>query len=435
MIDYHNTFYPAGQAILSHQGPYRASLHAYSSGLPNGSYFYPYPPVFAMLVAPLSALPYETAAPVWYALNVCLVMLTAGALSHILTSRSYRLWGAGIVAVALVGFAPLRETLLYGQFDVLVLFSTAVGVVCAELGDRLRAHSSAYPIVAGVCLGLATMLKLYPGGLVLFYAWKRQWRLTGAALATIGALAALSAFVAGPQVLADYWRTTTIVSGPPWLTVPQSFSLTAFVYRSFGATQQVTPLLVLPPLVIRCCIAAWILLLGVVAAWLIDRRYRADGYIELALVAMVTLLALPILERNHLCMLLAVLPSLLIAINTRLAPYSTSPSRRWAIVCLLLTPEVLLPWLFWTLHPADSVQLLLSLCGIAATLLALIYLLPSHIGASARASLFVLAGTYVVLALPDNVSGPQMFLLLSISAVALATLLKTLPQSPEAVRA
>src|SRR5207248_3192744 len=126
--------------------------------------------------------------------------------SRLLAPKGYGLVCAGVVALVMVSYEPLRETIMLGQADVLVLLVTSAGIVCAEWGNRGQTPSSRYRLWAGVFLGLGTMLKLYPFGLVLYYAWKRQWRLAGAALATIGALIVLCLLVAGPRVLLEYWQ-------------------------------------------------------------------------------------------------------------------------------------------------------------------------------------------------------------------------------------
>jgi len=64
--------------------------------------------------------------------------------------------------------------------------------------------SQRHDAAGGVCLGLATALKCTPGLFVIYFAWKRQWKLAVVALVTAGACTLAPALWQGPR---DYaWQ-------------------------------------------------------------------------------------------------------------------------------------------------------------------------------------------------------------------------------------
>jgi hypothetical protein len=187
---------------------------------------YIYPPLFAILIAPLAerppghpvaqwTLPFPVSVGLWYALSVALLCLGVHALASAVEAASRerqrpepetaRWWALRLVPV-LVCLPAIGHTLMRGQVNLLVLALLA-GMAAATLRGR--------PWRAGLCLGAAICIKVIPAFLVLFPLWRRDLRcLAGCALGLALGLAAVPLAVLGPEQTVisyrDFVRTTIL---------------------------------------------------------------------------------------------------------------------------------------------------------------------------------------------------------------------------------
>lgn len=181
---------------------------------------YTYPPLFALLLIPITVLPFHIAARLWMAVNVGLwvgcTLLLAAEIRRILAAAAAPMLPASasapatgvaagwrvarnpvtlaalaISALVCLSFAPAQQTLLTGQVDLLVLLPLA-------LVPRLMRHGRER--WAGTLVAGAAMLKFTPIILVLYFALRRRWRALAATLVTLAVLVAASVVVVGPGV-------------------------------------------------------------------------------------------------------------------------------------------------------------------------------------------------------------------------------------------
>jgi hypothetical protein len=139
------------------------------AGLPH----YRYPPTFAVLVAPLAALGFGPFFFVWYAVNVGLFVVSVR-LSRRLAApteaecapASYWL-PAALVAVYAV------DTLFLGQTNILIMALVYWASVEEARGRQF---------VAGLPLGAAIAIKVFPAPLLLYFAFRLRWRVVAAAV-------------------------------------------------------------------------------------------------------------------------------------------------------------------------------------------------------------------------------------------------------------
>ncbi len=170
-------YYYAAEAAISGE-----PFVGMETGLPAVTYVYP--PIAVLLFVP------QAAAGGWWlafalqtALNVCLALALAGLTVRTIESRRGRLptvdrW---LVAGFCLASAPVMAIFGQGQVDLLIALALA-GAFLAVERDRQG--------VAGVALGGAALVKLFPAVLGLWLVWRRAWRALAAAVATgIGGLA------------------------------------------------------------------------------------------------------------------------------------------------------------------------------------------------------------------------------------------------------
>ncbi len=156
-------------------------------GLPLNESFYIYPPLLAILFVPLTALPMEQAAQAWFFLNLALY-----ALSLFIISRAFALnRRSGILPLLWILaflFPPALYTLYKGQVNIVILLLLAITYwLCVR--DR--------QVLAGVALGVASMIKVIPIFLLPYALWRRRYTLGLTAAATIVIIAIIGLVIVG----------------------------------------------------------------------------------------------------------------------------------------------------------------------------------------------------------------------------------------------
>ena len=159
-----------------------------AQGLPLNQSFYIYPPLLAIAFVPLTALSMQTAAQLWFFVNLTLYGLSLAVISRALrldrlTRMLPLLWVLAFL------FPPALFTMYKGQVNILLLLLLALTYWLYRKG-RER--------MAGVALGLAVMIKIVPLLLLLYFLWKRRYVLSLAAICTIIAIGALGLVIVGP---------------------------------------------------------------------------------------------------------------------------------------------------------------------------------------------------------------------------------------------
>jgi glycosyl transferase family 87 len=152
------TFHRAAAALAAGADPYAATGGAYL-----------YPPTFAWLFVPLTALTRTGASLLWFVLKLILVgaswtLCYRGLEGGRLPPRARGALAAGIVLVAL---RFLMTDLQYGNTNVVVLFLMLAA---------LRADSSERAAAAGLLLALAVSIKVIPAVLAGYFVARRRLR-------------------------------------------------------------------------------------------------------------------------------------------------------------------------------------------------------------------------------------------------------------------
>lgn len=241
-----SSYYAAGAAL-------RANPHAniYSQTVLNGAGSsahllvnpplpYTYPPLFAILLSPFTAISFRILSRAWLACSFALwfgvIPILAYELYHLLrpvlvfasetaqppqSSRARRVladpvaWIAATLATWLVLASwPAAQTMSTGQVNFLVLIPLAL----VPWLSRLR-----HERWVGVAIGFAAMLKFTPALLIGYLALRRRWDAVIASLATLALLALLSAAVVGPHtVLASIPQALSVGGGDAKLSHNQA---------------------------------------------------------------------------------------------------------------------------------------------------------------------------------------------------------------------
>jgi alpha-1,2-mannosyltransferase len=149
-----------------------------------------YPPIAAVLLAPLALIPATVAGTVMTLVTVALL----GAVLRLFLRRVTGTSGAaGWLLPAALFLEPVRSTLSFGQVNVILMaLVTFDALVVAPRWPR------------GALTGLAAAVKLTPAVFVLYFLLRRDYRAAGTAALSFAAAMAAGFAVAGPDSV-RYW--------------------------------------------------------------------------------------------------------------------------------------------------------------------------------------------------------------------------------------
>jgi alpha-1,2-mannosyltransferase len=281
-------YWRAGQRVLDDQ-PIYAAFQLAGPYPPQGvDYEYLYPPFLAVAVAPLVALvdDHRFANWLWAGMGAVLVAMSVIGVAR----REAKVRGGDLVLLvgAAFAYAPVVSELIIGNVHLLILGLLAG----AWLG--ISRETPRGELAAGILVGLAALIKVFPGLIVIWFLLTNRFRAAAAAFVTMAVLAVV---------------TLPVVGVGPWLDYPT-------VLANLGAPTELTDVLapavwlsaIMPPVVAQAVVTA----VGLaVVAWTALRRTAA---ISFAVAATVSVLIAPALYPHYLAIL--VLP-LLIALQLR----------------------------------------------------------------------------------------------------------------------
>jgi alpha-1,2-mannosyltransferase len=342
---------------------------------PQRQFLYLYPPVFAAAAIPFAALfaDYRVAEWLWTAIGAAIVIWVVLALHRSEgLGQCYKLLagrGRWLAVAAAFAFPPVVAELVLGNVNILLLAlftaawlgiresltvhpapgTTARSVIgppgagdldaakgIPDSNDVFRGHAAA--AATGIAIGLATVIKLFPGVLFLWLLLTRRYRAAAWAILAAAVFVALTLPITGIQPWRDYPTVLANLSAPSDTT--DTLAPTVWLAPYLGFT--------LARLLVT---AAGLALLAATAR-------TASTAVSFAIAVLVSVLIAPALYQHYLAIL--VLPMILaIGAGIRL---------RWVGLAYLLMSggqQDALGGLAWIVNkglPTAGVVLLLGLC-------------------------------------------------------------------------
>ncbi len=131
------------------------------------SYVYPHPPFAAVCLIPYTLVPVKVAAGVWYAAKWAAFLLSLMLIFDTLEETGYRFSPFAKVVVFLLTSRAAWGDIEHGNINLFILF----WCVAALWAFRHRLD-----LLSGLCLAVGISLKVTPGLLLLYFAYKRCWK-------------------------------------------------------------------------------------------------------------------------------------------------------------------------------------------------------------------------------------------------------------------
>ncbi|MEV1142679.1 glycosyltransferase family 87 protein [Micromonospora sp. NPDC049799] len=247
-----------------------------------GELYFTYPPFSALLLWPFALFSVTATAWIFSILTVVAVVVTTRWLLDGVIDRHHlpRMFTLTVAVLLVLAVESTRETITFGQINMLL--------VVLILADLLFAVPKARRW-AGVGIGLATALKLFPGIFIVYLLACRRWRAAAVASAT-AAVATLLAAAVAPR---DSWRFWT---HELWATERVGRTDYTGNQSLFGLLSRITA----PERPDRLL---WLVLVAAIAAYGLWRAARAaragDPLVGLTLTGLVGALISPITWTHH----------------------------------------------------------------------------------------------------------------------------------------
>ena len=282
---------------------------------------YLYPPLMAQLLMPVALnASFQTTYAIWFVVNVALLIATVALLSR-QTRRPLWLW---LVAPL---FMPALQAIAIGQVTILLLALFAGAWLAVEREQR---------DLAGVLLALATWIKVFPAFVIVYFIWRRDWRVVRGALIGGVAFGILQIVISGLTPMIDMLDVLfSLSSSGQDRLVAVNASLLGFTSQLFQAHYNVTSLIVSPLLYTISRVALTLLLVG--ALLYLSRPRRAPDFdLEYALAVITALLLSPTLFPTS-------MPPVLL---TYFLLVRRRPTRRMIWFCTLAIVSLSIFWLY-----------------------------------------------------------------------------------------
>ncbi len=156
----------------------------------------PHPPPTAVLSIPLGLLTYQQAAILWFVAEALCIVVAARVFLRWLGKRATIPWVL-FLALALTSWTPFWEDLVFGQLTIFLLVPLLEAWLALGAGQNVK---------GGLLLGCVMSIKLMAWPVIIFLAWKRNWRAAGAAAAVVAAANLVATLVMGLDTMLYYYQ-------------------------------------------------------------------------------------------------------------------------------------------------------------------------------------------------------------------------------------
>jgi alpha-1,2-mannosyltransferase len=192
-----------------------------------------YPPISAVVMAPLAVIPARLAGVVITAVTIVLLMAVTALFLRIAGLADMR--GAWRRSAALLPLAaliePVRTTLAYGQINVVLMALVAFDCLAPDHGTRpgfarLRIGRLTLVWPRGTLVGLAAAMKLTPIVFLIYFVARRDWRGAATTAASFAVVTGIGFLLAGRDSV-KYWTDMVFDTGrigPLWFSGNQSLN-------------------------------------------------------------------------------------------------------------------------------------------------------------------------------------------------------------------
>lgn len=230
-------------------------------GYDQSRFDYIYPPLLAQVIAPFTpTFSLNVISMVWHVLSIAMLLLSVVLVNRTVSRPKQRFvfWLMPLL------FIPDVQSFWVGQISMVLLGCFTIA---------WYAYRTDRPYLAGIVLALATWLKVYPVFLIIYFMWKRDWKIVGSAFVAGLLLGVLQILLSDLDTLMTYFTTVLpgLANNGQIIGLFKNSSILGFTFKLFTDTPDIIPLVDSPTL---ARVTRWILTILVVggSALLITRH-------------------------------------------------------------------------------------------------------------------------------------------------------------------
>ncbi len=244
-----------------------------------------HPPFNALLFVPFTFVPYAGSILIWSALSLVLYFGIGYLVLRELQISLPRHWLILLIGLMLCWY-PFQMHIALGQVSMIL-------IACLIIGWVLLRHNR--PLLAGGMIGLACLIKLFPGLIIFYMIVRRKWYAAGAAIATLLVGGGVTVLLVGIDDLLYYVQQIApenVAVHGPFLT---NSALNGTIRRLFSDGRWVRPIVAAPQIAMMLYLLVSLMLVGFLTyrLWRLPTTQRGEDS-AFGLTCLVMLLMSPI---------------------------------------------------------------------------------------------------------------------------------------------
>lgn len=194
-------------------------------------------PLHTLFMLPFAIIPLKQGFWLWSIVSLVLGLASVGFIAFSANSSENQLTVFLSLAILLFGYFPtIANAIVGGQWGLCILWFVVL--------IWLTARNEKY-VTAGIVLGLAMSVKIIFGLYLLYYTFRRNWKIMACSLWTFFILNLIGIFIFGQSTYKKHFLNLETV--PQFINASWNTSLMAFFTRIFGGAENI-PLIMMPGL-------------------------------------------------------------------------------------------------------------------------------------------------------------------------------------------
>jgi hypothetical protein len=215
-------------------------------------------PLHTLFMLPYATIPLKQGFWLWSIVSLVLGLMAVGFIAFSANSKKNHLTVFLSLAILLFSYFPtIANAILGGQWGLCMLWFVVL--------IWLTARNEKY-VTAGIILGLAMSVKIIFGLYLLYYTFRRNWKIVACSLWTFFILNLIGLFIFGLSTYKKHFLNLETV--PQFMNASWNASLMAFFTRIFGGAENI-PLIMMPGLAYALASTfSMLIILGIIwSAW------------------------------------------------------------------------------------------------------------------------------------------------------------------------
>jgi len=223
------TYFLMGKAILAGINPYLPLNELALKFVGSGAFLtHPAPTTttMALLFIPLTLFDYSNSVVIWLIIELLLLAAIAYLLPFLWNGKK-KIFVSILLFFLLLAWYPVMVDLLLGQLSILLTFLLLVGLLALRKGHR---------VLGGVVLGVSVAIKMITWPLIVYFAFKKDWRTVISSILTILGFNIVTLFIIGIKPLLEYYLQISTQVSAIYQGFLKNYSLWSIGYRFFEGT-------------------------------------------------------------------------------------------------------------------------------------------------------------------------------------------------------